>query len=129
MKKILLTLLLIGNLFSQANNLLTLSPSAHTSAIGNVMLPMMSPARNHIDSDRFTFTRVNWLGNIVDDMNYMFFNLSKGSFDFHTLLQKIFQYLLKVGENHSNLLIFQILIPEYQFLNNQDKFFFFYNIY
>ena len=86
MKKILLTLLLIGNLFSQANNLLTLSPSAHTSAIGNVMLPMMSPARNHIDSDRFTFTRVNWLGNIVDDMNYMFFNLSKGSFDFHTLI-------------------------------------------
>ena len=42
MKKILLTLLFFSNLFSQANRLLMLSPSAHTSSIGNVMLPMMS---------------------------------------------------------------------------------------
>jgi|TARA_B100001094_G_C18173398_1_gene796470 hypothetical protein len=86
MKKIFLTLLLFSNLFAQANNLLTISPSAHTSSIGNVTLPMMSPARNHIDNDKFTFTRVNWLGNIVDDMNYMHFNLARGSFDVYALI-------------------------------------------
>ena len=62
MKKIFLTLLLFSSIFAQANRLLMLSPSAHTSSIGNVMLPMMSPARNHFDLDRFTFSRVNWLG-------------------------------------------------------------------
>ena len=86
MKKIFLTLLLFSSIFGQANRLLTLSPSAHTSSIGNVMLPLMSPARNHLDSDKFTFSRVNWLSNIVGDMNYMHVNLSKGSFDFHTLI-------------------------------------------
>ena len=86
MKKIFLTLLLFSSIFAQANRLLMLSPSAHTSSIGNVMLPMMSPARNHLDSDRFTFSRVNWLGNIIGDMNYMHVNLAKGSFDFTTLI-------------------------------------------
>jgi len=61
MKKIFLTLLLFSSIFAQANKLLTLSPSAHTSSIGNVMLPMMSPARNHLDSDRLSFSKVNWL--------------------------------------------------------------------
>ena len=86
MKKIFLTLLLFSSIFAQANKLLTLSPSAHTSSIGNVMLPMMSPARNHLDSDKFTFSRVNWLGNIVADMNYMHVNLAKGTFDFTMLI-------------------------------------------
>ena len=86
MNKLFLALILFSNLFGQANRLLMLSPSAHTSSIGNVMLPMMSPARNHLDSDRFTFSKVNWLGNIVGDMNYMHVNLSKGSFDFTTLI-------------------------------------------
>ena len=86
MKKIFLTLLLFSSIFAQANKLLMLSPSAHTSSIGNVTLPTMSPARNHLDSDRFTFTRVNWLGSVVDDMNYMHFNLARGSFDVHTLI-------------------------------------------
>ena len=86
MKKIFITLLFFSSIFAQANRLLMLSPSAHTSSIGNVMLPMMSPARNHLDSDKFTFSRVNWLSNIVGDMNYMHINLSKGSFDFHTLI-------------------------------------------
>ena len=86
MKKIFLTLLLFSSIFAQANRLLMLSPSAHTSSIGNVMLPMSSPARNHLDSDRFTFSRVNWLGNIIGDMNYMHVNLAKGSFDFTTLI-------------------------------------------
>ena len=86
MKKIFLTLLLFSSIFAQANRLLTLSPSAHTSSIGNVTLPLMSPARNHLDSDKVSLSRVNWLGNIVDDMNYMHVNLSKGSFDFHTLV-------------------------------------------
>ena len=86
MKKIFLTLILYSSIFAQANKLLMLSPSAHTSSIGNVMLPMMSPARNHLDSDKFTFSRVNWLGNIVADMNYMHVNLAKGSFDFTMLI-------------------------------------------
>ena len=86
MKKIFLTLLLFSSIFGQANRLLTLSPSAHTSSIGNVMLPMMSPARNHLDLDKISFSRVNWLGNIVGDMNYMHINLAKGSFDFNTLI-------------------------------------------
>ena len=86
MNKLFLALILFSNLFAQANRLLMLSPSAHTSSIGNVMLPMMSPARNHLDSDRFTFSKVNWLGNIVGDMNYMHVNLSKGVFDFTTLI-------------------------------------------
>ena len=44
MKKILLSLLLISSLFSQANRILTIAPTAQTSSIGNVMLPMMNPA-------------------------------------------------------------------------------------
>jgi hypothetical protein len=80
MKKILLSLLLISSLFSQANRILTIAPTAQTSSIGNVMLPMMNPARNLFDKDHFSFSRVNWMTNIVDDMSYNFLNIDRGPF-------------------------------------------------
>jgi len=80
MKKILLTLLLFSSIFAQANRILTLAPTAQTSSIGNVMLPMMNPARNLFDKDRFSFSRVNWMTNIVDDMSYNFINLNRGQY-------------------------------------------------
>jgi len=80
MKKILLTLLLFSSIFAQANRILTLAPTAQVSSIGNVMLPMMNPARNLFDKDHFSFSRVNWMTNIVDDMSYNFLNVDRGPF-------------------------------------------------
>ncbi|MBT6130295.1 MAG: hypothetical protein HOH55_09385, partial [Candidatus Marinimicrobia bacterium] len=80
MKKILLTLLLFSSIFAQANRILTLAPTAQVSSIGNVMLPMMNPARNLFDKDHFSFSRVNWMTNIVDDMSYNFLNIDRGPF-------------------------------------------------
>jgi len=80
MKKILLSLLLISSLFGQANRILTIAPTAQTSSIGNVMLPTMNPARNLYNKDHFSFSRVNWMPNIVDDMNYNFINMDRGPF-------------------------------------------------
>jgi hypothetical protein len=85
MKKILLSLLLISSLFSQANKILTIAPTAQTSSIGNVMLPMMNPARNLYNKDHFSFSRVNWMTNIVDDMSYNFINLDRGPFGVNIL--------------------------------------------
>ena len=65
----LIILLSLGSqLLAHANRILTLSPTAQTSSIGNVMLPMMHPARNLFDKDQFSFSRVNWMTNIVSDM-------------------------------------------------------------
>ena len=80
MKKILLALLLFSSIFAQANRILTLAPTAQVSSIGNVMLPMMNPARNLFDKDHFSFSRVNWMTNIVDDMSYNFLNIDRGPF-------------------------------------------------
>ena len=80
MKKILLTLLLFSSIFAQANRILTLAPTAQVSSIGNVMLPMMNPARNLFDKDHFSFSRVNWMTNIVNDMSYNFINLDRGQY-------------------------------------------------
>jgi hypothetical protein len=85
MIKILLSLLLISSLFSQANKILTIAPTAQTSSIGNVMLPMMNPARNLYNKDHFSFSRVNWMTNIVDDMSYNFINLDRGPFGVNIL--------------------------------------------
>ena len=63
---------LSSQLFAQANRILTLAPTAQVSSIGNVMLPMMNPARNLFDKDHFSFSRVNWMTNIVNDMSYNF---------------------------------------------------------
>ena len=77
----LIILLSLGSqLLAQANRILTLSPTAQTSSIGNVMLPMMNPARNLFDKDQFSFSRVNWMTNIVNDMSYNFINLDRGQY-------------------------------------------------
>ena len=75
-----LTILLsLGSqLLAQANRILTIAPTAHTSSIGNVMLPMMNPARNLFNKDHFSFSRVNWMTNIVGDMSYNFINMDRG---------------------------------------------------
>jgi hypothetical protein len=80
MKKILLTLLLFSSIFAQANRILTLAPTAQVSSIGNVTLPMMNPARNLFDKDHFSFSRVNWMTNIVNDMSYNFINVDRGPY-------------------------------------------------
>ena len=85
MKKILLTLLLFSSIFAQANRILTLAPTAQVSSIGNVMLPMMNPARNLFDKDHFSFSRVNWMTNIVNDMSYNFINLDRGEYGLNVL--------------------------------------------
>ena len=85
MKKILLTLLLFSSIFAQANRILTLAPTAQVSSIGNVMLPMMNPARNLFDKDHFSFSRVNWMTNIVNDMSYNFINLDRGQYGLNVL--------------------------------------------
>ena len=77
-----LTILLsLGSqLLAQANRKLTIAPTAQASSIGNVMLPMMNPARNLYNKDKFSFSRVNWMTNIVNDMSYNFINFDRGPF-------------------------------------------------
>jgi hypothetical protein len=73
MKKILLSLLLISSLFGQVNRILTLSPTAEEASLGNQSLAFHNPARAYFDTDSLvdlSFTRVNWLTNITDDMGY-----------------------------------------------------------
>ena len=85
MNKIILTLLLFSSIFAQANRILTLAPTAQASSIGNVTLPMMNPARNLFDKDHFSFSRVNWMTNIVNDMSYNFINLDRGQYGLNVL--------------------------------------------
>ena len=74
-------LLSLGSqLLAQANRILTIAPTAQTSSIGNVMLPMMNPARNLYNKDKFSFSRVNWMTNIVNDMSYNFIDFDRGPF-------------------------------------------------
>ena len=77
---LMILLSLSSQLLAQANRILTLAPTAQTSSIGNVMLPMMNPARNIFDKDHFSFSRVNWMTNIVNDMSYNFINLDRGQY-------------------------------------------------
>ena len=76
---------LSSQLLAQANRILTLAPTAQTSSIGNVMLPMMNPARNLFDKDHFSFSRVNWMTNIVNDMSYNFINFDRGEYGLNVL--------------------------------------------
>ena len=76
---------LSSQLLAQANRILTLAPTAQVSSIGNVMLPMMNPARNLFDKDHFSFSRVNWMTNIVNDMSYNFINLDRGEYGLNVL--------------------------------------------
>ena len=82
----LMILLSLGSqLLAQANRILTLAPTAQVSSIGNVMLPMMNPARNLFDKDHFSFSRVNWMTNIVNDMSYNFLNMDRGPYGLNVL--------------------------------------------
>ena len=85
MKKILLILLLFSSIFAQANRILTIAPTAQVSSIGNITLPMMNPARNLFVKDHFSFSRVNWMTNIVDDMSYNFINVDRGQYGLNVL--------------------------------------------
>jgi hypothetical protein len=76
---------LSSQLLAQANRILTLAPTAQASSIGNVMLPMMNPARNLFDKDHFSFSRVNWMTNIVNDMSYNFINFDRGEYGLNVL--------------------------------------------
>ena len=82
---LMILLSLSSQLLAQANRILTLVPTAQTSSIGNVMLPMMNPARNLFDKDHFSFSRVNWMTNIVDDMSYNFINFDRGQYGVNVL--------------------------------------------
>ena len=82
---LMILLSLSSQLLAQANRILTLVPTAQTSSIGNVMLPMMNPARNLFDKDHFSFSRVNWMTNIVNDMSYNFLNMDRGPYGLNVL--------------------------------------------
>tara|TARA_Y100001960_G_scaffold329292_1_gene420244 strand:- start:85 stop:945 length:861 start_codon:yes stop_codon:yes gene_type:complete len=82
---VMILLSLGSQLLAQANRILTLSPTAQISSIGNVMLPMMNPARNLFDKDMFSFSRVNWMPNIVDDMTYNFVSAERGEYGINVL--------------------------------------------
>ena len=82
---LMILLSLSSQLLAQANRILTLAPTAQTSSIGNVMLPMMNPARNLFDKDQFSFSRVNWMTNIVNDMSYNFINMDRGQYGLNVL--------------------------------------------
>ena len=85
MKKIFLTLLLFSSIFAQANRILTLSPTAQVSSVGNVFLPFMNPARYPLEKDMFGFSRVNWMDNLTDDMFYTHLALKRQQFNFSML--------------------------------------------
>jgi len=88
MKKILLSLLLISSLFGQLNRMLTLSPTAHEASLGNQSLTFRNPARNLFNTDStttFSFTRVDWLRNITDDMGYNYISAAWKDFTFSLL--------------------------------------------
>ena len=86
MKRILTLSLLISSLFGQVNRILDISPTAYETSVGNQSLIFRSPARNFMTKDdtisQVTFTRMNWLGNIVDDMTYNYVEYNWKDFDF-----------------------------------------------
>ena len=91
MKNIILSLLLMTSLFGQINNVLTISPTSGETTLGNQSLAYRNAARNHFNLDTTTnvsFTNVQWLTNIVDDMGYNYVdikwkNLNFGLFHFN----------------------------------------------
>ena len=85
MKKIIFTFLLMSVLYGQANSLLTLPPTAQISSLGNVDLPYMNPARYRMMKDNLSFSRVNWMSNITDDMFYTHFSVKRKMIKFSML--------------------------------------------
>src|SRR5210317_119421 len=89
MKNILIGLLMMGSLFGQINNVLTISPTASETTLGNQSLEFRNPARNSLDTldskVNLSFTNVKWLGNIVDDMGFNYIEASNKKFDYSML--------------------------------------------
>ena len=102
MKKIIFTFLLMSILSGQANNLLTLPPTAQISSLGNVDLPYMNPARYRMIKDNFSFSRVNWMSNITDDMFYTHFSVKKNMIKFDMLA---FNYGEQLETNNNGVVI------------------------
>ena len=89
MKKIVLGLLMIGTLFGQVNSVLTISPTASETILGNQSLAFRNPAMNNLNlidsTSNISFTNVKWLGNIVDDMGFNYIEFRKGKLDYSLL--------------------------------------------
>ena len=89
MKNILIGLLMMGSLFGQINNVLTISPTASETTLGNQSLEFRNPARNSLDTldskVNVSLTNVKWLGNIVDDMGFNYIEASNKKFDYSLL--------------------------------------------
>ena len=102
MKKILLSILIISNLFAQANRLLTLPPTAQVSSVGNVFLPFTNPARHTSQLDMVGFSRVNWMSNITDDMFYTHIGVKRQNFGFSMLA---FNYGQQLETNDNGVVI------------------------
>jgi hypothetical protein len=89
MKNILIGLLMMGSLFGQINSVLTLSPTASETILGNQSLEFRNPARNSLDTldskVNVSLTNVKWLGNIVDDMGFNYIEASNKKFDYSLL--------------------------------------------
>ena len=93
MKNILLSLLFISSLFGQVNRILTIAPTAEEASLGNQSLFYRNPAKNHFNlgdtTTNVSFTRVNWLSNITDDMGY---NYVGGAYKHFTFSLLYFDY-------------------------------------
>ena len=88
MKNILIGLLMIGSLFGQVNSVLTISPTASETILGNQSLAFRNPALNNLNEDSLThisFSNVEWLGNIIDDMGYNYVGIKRGKLDYSLL--------------------------------------------
>ena len=85
----LVILLSLGSqLLGQVNRLLTLSPTAQEASLGNQSLTFRNPARNYFYNDstiNLSFTRVDWLRNITDDMGYNYISTAWKKFTFSLL--------------------------------------------
>ena len=80
---------MMGTLFGQINNVLTISPTASETVLGNQSLEFRNPARNSVQTidnkTNISFTNVKWLGNIVDDMGFNYVEAKAKKFDFNIL--------------------------------------------
>ena len=89
MNNILLSILFISSLFGQVNRILTIAPTAEEASLGNQSLFYRNPAKNHFNlgdtTTNVSFTRVNWLSNITDDMGYNYVGVVWKNFDFSLL--------------------------------------------
>ena len=90
---ILMVILSLGSqLQAQVNRILTLAPTAEEASLGNQSLAFHNPARNYFETDTLfdlSFTRVNWLTNITDDMGY---NYVGGAYKHFTFSLLYFDY-------------------------------------